>query len=244
LTLLGLTAKAGEGLRPGERASLAVVWRADQPLPDDYQAGLWATQEGGGRPLSNPLPLAGIDYPSSHWAAGQVVRGWLDARLPPEMESGEYGLSLRITNSQGAPIAEVPLGKLRIQGWPRQFQVPAMQVSVGAKLGDKMELLGYDASVSGEGPGTLQVVLYWRALSEMDISYTSFVHVLDAGGQVVSQVDHVPGGGAFPSTGWLPGEVISDQFSVALPGSEAPAQVEIGVYDAATGERLPVVNQE
>jgi hypothetical protein len=60
---------------------------------------------------------------------------------------------------------------------------------------------------------------------------------------VVSQVDHVPGGGAFPSTGWLPGEVISDQFSVALPGSEAPAQVEIGVYDAATGERLPVVNQ-
>jgi hypothetical protein len=245
LRLLGLTARAGELLRPGDHTSWALLWRADQPLPDDYQVSLWAAQGGHAWPLSVSLPLAGIDYPSSGWAAGQVVRAWYDGRLPPDMESGDYTLGIRVTDSHEVLVAEVPLGTVRVQGWPRQFEAPPMQSRAGANFGDRLELLGYDASVSGEGPGMLQVVLYWRALSEMEVSYTSFIHLLNAGGQVVSQVDHVPGDGAFPTSGWLPGEVIADKFGVPLPGNDAPAptQVEVGIYDAATGERLPVVDQ-
>jgi hypothetical protein len=54
----------------------------------------------------------------------------------------------------------------------------------------------------------------------------------------------VPGDGAFPTTGWLPREVIADEFVVPLPESEAMAatQLELGIYDPATGERLPVVD--
>jgi hypothetical protein len=79
----------------------------------------------------------------------------------------------------------------------------------------------------------------------MDVGYTTFVHLLDVSQQVVSQLDHVPGDGALPTTGWLPREVIADEFVVPLPESEAMAatQLELGVYDPATGERLPVIDE-
>lgn len=243
LTLVGVAATVGETARPGERASLALVWRADEVPSDDYRVSLWA---GRGRevwPLTDSMPLAGIDYPSSLWAPGQMVRGWLDARVPRDMDSGDYALDVHITDSADSLIAQGPLGTLHVGGWTRQFDVPPMQSDVGANFADQIELLGYDLSVSGEGPDTLDVVLYWRALSEMDISYVTFAHLLGKSGRVVSQVDHVPGGGAYPTTGWQPGEVIADEFGLPLPESEVLAgmPLEVGIYDPITGERLAIV---
>jgi hypothetical protein len=119
-----------------------------------------------------------------------------------------------------------------------------MQTGVGANFGNQIELLGYDLSAGDGESGMLHVVLYWRAMSEMEVGYTTFVHVLDAGGQLVSQVDHAPGGGAFPTTGWLADEVIADEFSVPIPQDRSLAtQLEVGIYDSITGKRLPVLGE-
>jgi len=246
LTLLGLATTADETLRPGEQASLALFWRADDAPSDDYRASLWVTQGEDSQPLTDPQPLAGMDYPTSRWQAGQVVRGWFDAQVPPPMESGDYALSIQITDPHQRLIAELPLGTLRVQGWPRQFDVPPMGNTLDANFADQIELLGYDVQnePSTGNQASVVVTLYWRALSEMDVSYTTFVHLLGQAGQVVSQVDHRPGDGAFPTTGWLPGEIIIDTFVVPLPkdGSYATMQPEVGIYDPATGERLLVVD--
>jgi hypothetical protein len=246
LTLLGLTTTAGETLRPGERASLALLWRADEVPTDDYQASLWVTQGENAWPLNDSLPLAGMDYPTSRWEAGQVVRGWFDAQVPPTMESGDYSLNIQITDPNDTLITELPLGTLHIQGWPRQFDVPPMSNIFAANFANQIELLGYDVQIepSTEDRDSVVITLVWRALSEMDISYITFVHLLGEAGQVVSQVDHQPGDGAFPATGWLPGEIIIDQFVIPLPkdGSSATIQPEVGIYDPATGERLLVVD--
>jgi len=138
-------------------------------------------------------------------------------------------------------VADIPLGSLEVAGWLRRFDVPPMQVSRAANFGNLIELLGYDLNPPGEGSAAAEVVLYWRAAAAMEIAYTTFVHVLDAAGQVIAQVDHVPGDGAFPTTGWLPGEVITDRFVVPLP-PDAIARahaVEVGAYDPATLQRLP-----
>ncbi|MEJ2560447.1 MAG: hypothetical protein P8186_30345 [Anaerolineae bacterium] len=205
LTLLGFATTTGDTLRPGERESLALAWRADRALSNDYSASLWAIQGEKAWPLTNSLPLAGIDYPSSHWAAGQVVRAWFDGRVPPDMANGDYTLGVRVTDAGGGAVAEVPLGTLHVQGWPRRFDLPSMQHAIGANFANQIELLGYGTHPpAGNEPRTLSITLFWRALSEMDVSYTTFVHLLDESGQVVSQVDHLPGDGAFPTTGWLP----------------------------------------
>jgi hypothetical protein len=248
LTLLGLASAAGETLRPGERVSLALLWRADEVPSDDYRASLWVTQGDDAWPLTDSLPLAGVDYPASRWEVGQVVRGWFDGQVPLPMDSGDYVLEVHVTDTYEAPIAEVPLGIVRVQGWPRQFETPPMQNNLGANFSDQTGLLGYDVgidhSTGDQEQGSVVITLYWRALSEMDANYTTFVHLLSETGQVVSQVDHIPGDGAFPTTGWLPNEIIVDEFVVPLPKDETSAslQLEIGIYDTATGERLLVVD--
>lgn len=120
-----------------------------------------------------------------------------------------------------------------------------MQAVVEANFADQMELLGLDVATPVTDTADLTITLYWRALSEMETDYTTFLHILDEAGQVVAQVDHVPGDGAFPTTGWLPGEVVADRFAVPWSAQmeTSTQQVEIGVYDPRTLERLPVLDQ-
>jgi hypothetical protein len=155
-------------------------------------------------------------------------------------------LALRVVDSTAAAVADISLGTLHVNGWTRRFDVPPVQVSVRASFGDQVELLGYDLPERGQEKEVLDLVLYWRALSEMEVSYATFVHLLDASGQVVGQVDHAPGDGAYPTTGWLAGEVVADEFKLPWPPGHSPetVQLEVGLYDPATLERLPAVDKE
>jgi len=133
-----------------------------------------------------------------------------------------------------------------VEGRPRTFKVPPIQHPMELNLGDKVELLGYalDATELKAG-GMLSLTLYWKALAEIDTSYTVFIHLLDAEDKIWGQRDSVPGNGALPTTGWLPGEIIVDQYEVPIQPDASPGQygIEIGMYQAETGERLPIINQ-
>jgi hypothetical protein len=52
----------------------------------------------------------------------------------------------------------------------------------------------------------------------------------------------VPGGGLLPTTSWLEGEVIADEYEVPIKAGAPPGEytIEIGMYEASTGERLQV----
>lgn len=242
LRLVGYTL-GQETLRPGQQTSVMLVWQAEGQPARDYQARVWARRAGQAWPLSDWQPLAGIDYPSSRWQPGQLVRAWFDLRLPAELASDAYQLALQVGEASGPWVNDFALGRLAVSGWPRRFELPAMQHVYSANLGDQIELLGYDLSLPGQTSPNLEVTLYWRALTEMATNYTSFVHVLDASGQIAAQLDHVPGDGAFPTSGWLPGEVIADHFSLRVPAERGltpeSAQLELGLYDPATMVRLP-----
>lgn len=106
-----------------------------------------------------------------------------------------------------------------------------------------MRFLGYDLDDEPVHPGdVVTLTLHWQCLSEMHASYTVFTHLLNAQGDLVAQRDQVPGEGAFPTTGWRTGEVITDPYHILLPQdlSSGTYEVEIGMYDLATGMRLPL----
>ena len=89
------------------------------------------------------------------------------------------------------------------------------------------------------------VRLRWRGAAAMTQAYKVFVHVLDPPGEhVVAQRDAEPQDGKAPTPSWVVGEVIDDEYAMtlpaALPGGEYP--VEVGVYDAKSGERLKLAN--
>ena len=86
------------------------------------------------------------------------------------------------------------------------------------------------------------LTLYWRAAGPGRLSWTVFAHLLDAENRVWGQHDGLPGAGKAPSTGWAEGEVVEDGHEIVVK-PDAPAgdyEIEVGLYDGASGERLPL----
>ncbi len=125
-------------------------------------------------------------------------------------------------------------------------QIEAIPNRLDMNFGGVMKLLGYNLQPTTYNlqPGdSLTVTLYWQSLAEMNRDYAVFVHLLDENDLVIAQRNTFPGLGSFPTTLWQAGDAIADAYTLTLPETTyAPssAQLEVGPYDAATGERLPV----
>lgn len=95
----------------------------------------------------------------------------------------------------------------------------------------------------GESPSAgeaLYLQVRWQAITQPAANYKIFAHLVDAAGRIITQVDVEPVAGERPTSGWIPGEIIADQYAFILPdGTPAPAQVWLGMYDPDTLQRLP-----
>jgi hypothetical protein len=62
---------------------------------------------------------------------------------------------------------------------------------------------------------------------------------------LIGQHDAIPADGLFPTTSWVKGQVVADRHALTLEDGQPPAAnytLAVGMYDAATGQRLPVVD--
>jgi hypothetical protein len=76
----------------------------------------------------------------------------------------------------------------------------------------------------------------------MDSDYSVFVHLADPAEQIWAQHDSQPVQGGFPTSSWLPGEIVVDQHPIELD-AEVPAgryRLMTGMYDSSTGRRLTI----
>jgi hypothetical protein len=107
--------------------------------------------------------------------------------------------------------------------------------------------LGYSLDAQQVAPGeTLLLTLYWQALAPMEERYTVFTHLLDEEGQIQAQMDGEPQGGGLPTDRWAVGQVVQDNYALAVsPGARpGPHLLEAGMYLLATMDRLPVQDPE
>ncbi len=236
-------------LRPGDRFTVELLWRARVAPPADWAVSLQLVAADGRLVLDQQeWPVYG-GYPTGGWQRGEVVRDRHELTLPARLPGGEYTLRLGLIGPDGRRLDvrrgwfarwdSLDLGPLTVEDRPHTFDVPPIPHPLAANFDHKIQLLGYGTR---DTEHATRLTLYWQALAEMDTSYTVFVHVLDTSGRIVAQRDAVPGNGTLPTTGWLPGEVIADGYEVSLPPGVPPGRytVAVGLYDAATGRRLPV----
>jgi len=244
LALLGANLDTASA-RPGERLYLTLFWQAaSAPLPDTEIALTL-----GDATLYAGAPVHGT-YPTSEWAAGEIVTDRHDPRLPLDTPPGDYPMRIQVGRRS------FHLGTIAVQETARTFEAPPISHPLAATLGDQVELLGYDLTAS-PGPdeeayeeeeaivapgGTITLTLYWRALAEMDESYTVFTHLLAPDGSMTGQRDSVPVGGTYPTHLWLAGEVVADVYEIPIRTDATPGthQLEVGMYVAETGARLPI----
>lgn len=89
--------------------------------------------------------------------------------------------------------------------------------------------------------GRLVITADWLALVRPTFDYSLFIHVLDAEGNRVAQLDTQPQAGARPMTTWPIGELISDRYELSVPaGAKEPLRLVLGLYNWQTLARLPV----
>jgi len=90
--------------------------------------------------------------------------------------------------------------------------------------------------------GDLSLRLQWASVKRTATEYTTFVHLVDAAGNLVAQKDQMPLGGFAPTRLWQPGQQIVDTYTIPLP-ADLPAgeyAVRVGLY-GGDGVRLPVL---
>jgi hypothetical protein len=77
-----------------------------------------------------------------------------------------------------------------------------------------IELLDYRVEQIDD---TLVLDVTWGISERLQDNYTLFAHVMNpVDNFVVAQSDTVPRNGAYPVTGWLPGEMVEDKVQVDL----------------------------
>jgi 4-amino-4-deoxy-L-arabinose transferase-like glycosyltransferase len=230
---------------PGEQVEVALYWQAMRDVQNDYvvlvqvkddESRVWGGEES--------RPAYG-SYRTTEWEKGEIIRDWHDVPIKPETPNGNYRLYVGLKET-GELAREVELGTIRISGRVRTYEMPEMKHDLGWSLGEGVTLLGYNVDDTVRTGEALRLTLYWQCVRQMDESYTVFAHLLDEENLIRGQQDRIPAGGEAPTTGWVQGEVITDEYLIAVD-AQAPAGeyvLEIGMYDANTMERLPAYDAQ
>ncbi len=174
---------------------------------------------------------------------GALLREETGLYIRPDTAPGDYRLRWTLLDGD-TPVGEpVTRGRITVAPWPLVTEPPAAQTIVGAEFGPTIQLYGYDLGEAAGG--ALPITLHWQAAAQPDRDYSVFVHLVDADGNIISQSDGVPLGGARPTTGWRPGEFISDAYNLTIPADLPPGSYDlfVGLYDPDDGTRPPVILQ-
>lgn len=210
LQLLGYTLNT-TAPRQGETIHLTLFWQARARLDTD---SLNLTL--GGHTVTETLSLS----------AGQVLIDRRRFKIP--LEAGSGGLNLNLPGYGAATLAH-----LDVQPVARLFTAPPGLIETHSRVGDAFELYGYTLEL---GPPT-RLRLVWRSLAPSAVDYTVFVHLL--GTEVlVDQRDAQPQAGVYPTSLWVPGEFIEDNYEFGL--GRGAWRFAVGLYVPETGQRLPV----
>jgi hypothetical protein len=230
-----------EVVAPGQPLFVTLRWQATAALSGAAPRQAAVTLEQGGERIAAAIGRVGGRYPSERWTASETVVEHRRLVVPPAAADGPAEVVLQVGERR------VTLGEVEITAGEHLFTPPPMAHELNVRFGDVAELLGYDLEEAEVASGDPVVItLYWRALGgARGAEYTVFTHLLGADGHLVAQHDGPPAGGTRPTPGWIIGEIVVDRHAMAFREPYAgPAQIEAGLYDAATLERVPTTDGE
>lgn len=222
--------------RPGDTIQPGIYLRAEGAL--DLRLS-WLDSAG------DPVAMQTLQVPAPA-SGSQIVREMAALTVYEYTAPGPYWLEV-CPAAPGTNCAALPLGRVTYsRRLPARAPTVQRQIALG---GGAIRFLGYsvDPARQVEAGRSLTVDLYWQADAWLGKDYTVFVHLLGpynpaTAGPIWAQHDSYPLGGGHPTSRWLPGQVVPDRHILAVP-QETPSgsyQIEIGLYDANTGERLAV----
>lgn len=116
---------------------------------------------------------------------------------------------------------------------------PAPTISVDARLGESLQVLGVDAPGHVARGQAIEVSFHFKVIQPVEEGWKLFFHLNGPGGVFIN-LDHAPVGGAYPVDRWRAAQTIIDRHSFTLPVTAPPGlyQLSMGLWRGA--ERMPV----
>ncbi len=129
-------------------------------------------------------------------------------------------------------LCSVSPGVIEIATKPR---ITRADVAPGTMLdlGNGLQILS--ASLSRQGDRAV-VTVYWEAHRRPERDYSVGVHLLaevppNGPEDIIAQADRQhPVDGWYPTTLWMPGEIVRDHYVLTVPAGTAPVGVRVGMY--------------
>lgn len=127
-----------------------------------------------------------------------------------------------------------------------QPQIPNPDMPI--EFGNRLQLAGH-TSLPGllHAGDSFTTTLYWHVRATLPADYSVFVHVIlrdSSTPSPVAQHDAWPCAGSESTSHWQVGEGIVDPHPITLPADVSPGQYEVwvGLYEWASGERVPITS--
>ncbi len=238
LTLLGADIDRDQAA-PGDPVFVTTFWRAEEAEEQNLIARLDLLAPDGSTAAEYEFSPVASWHPTSAWQPGDLWRGQHQLHLPANLDTATYTWRLSILHSQSSVLHPTTMA---VTAPDRTFTPPPVDIETNTRLGDIATLVGANLqpATSNLKPGTdLTTTLVWHAEKETDTSYRAFVHLIGPDGTLIAQSDAIPAGWSRPTTGWLPGEYVTDAHTLDVP-ADAPAgeyTLQAGLYDPG-GEQL------
>jgi hypothetical protein len=255
LELLGIDTP--DDFTPGEFIPVTLYWRLRAGLGQDYfvrlQAWDYSNTSRGTQNDKYALMFRYL-YPPVMWTVGEIVSETRWIQVFEDAPPGGYRFAISVSTYPGptpVSIAQAQqddewalVGRAAIS--PEAFvstdDSPA--TTLDAQLDDVINLTGVtlETPVEELQPGdTLNVRLFWQVVAPIDESYTLFLHLRDADGNLVVQQDTLPFDGQYPTWAWAAGQTIVTSHALTVAGESAgPYTLSMGMYRYPSLERLVV----
>ncbi|HUX77491.1 MAG TPA: 6-pyruvoyl-tetrahydropterin synthase-related protein [Anaerolineae bacterium] len=236
-TLVGYRLSSRE-LAPGDALTVTMDWAHTTGA---YTATVRLVSPAAVRYDVEPLAEAGCNLQSP--ISDSVV-----LKLPEDLPRGVYLLQLHVSglaeeSSATASLRPLtPGGERRGTIYLRPVRVPcgpslSPDASVLAPFGPAIWL--HEATVAQLGPDRMAVKLSWSATRPVAANYGISLRLFDGDGQLRVSRDTQPGYGFLPTSLWRPGELVTDEYVLALPEDLPPGDgyhLEVLLYQVATLE--------
>lgn len=237
---------------PGQAVRVSIYYRTLARMFPIYSSELSVSSILGVPVKAIPSFPSSFSYPTYRWRADEIYRDVYAFVVPSTSPAGLYTVDLAwypydldTHVSDRTKENALSLGAIRVG----EIQAPASIAHPStARVGGAITFLGWDSSaaaresvVAARGQ-SIPLDLFWRADQTLAESYTVFVHLVNAEGQVVTDADSPPFSGLYATNLWRVGESLRDRHLLAIPPNLPPGKytLEIGMYLPSSGNRLTI----
>jgi uncharacterized membrane protein YidH (DUF202 family) len=244
--LLGVKVKA-DSAAAGELLPVRLCWRVLGPTEVDYTVLVHLVgPEESVVASRHTYPGLG-SYPSTVWEAGRLFCDLVRIDIPLSLTQtllyrvevglldANTGARLPVTDPGDVSLSHTFVDAVRLETIRPEIltEPPAGEQTIRLVAADFA-----DAWQAGEGNG---VTLRWWPAGIVDGNYTVFLHLRrPSGGGNVAQGDGPPLEGWYPTSAWIPGQVVVDPHTILVPPElpAGPYDLVVGWYDPESGARL------